>query len=264
MAIWQQVKEAVIALGGKASNADIKKHIRSKNPEAKDNTINCTILTCCVNVQSRINWPENNKPRISLSQYDFLYSTGRGQVELYDVDQHGEWEIHKDENGSLIVREVSRVVTNEMSNDDQADQVSDDSNANLLFPFEAHLRDFIAKNISQVNIGGKPLRLYVDDNGIEGIEYRIPVGRIDILAVDENENFVVLELKLSRGIDTTVGQLLRYIGWLQSEYPDKKVSGIIVAENFDEKIKYAVKVVPHVTLFRYQINFSLSQESTFE
>lgn len=151
-----------------------------------------------------------------------------------------------------------------MSNKEQVDHDSNDPNANLLFPFETHLRDFIAKNISQINIGGKPLRLYVDDNGVEGIEYRTSVGRIDILAMDENEDFVVLELKLSRGIDTTVGQLLRYMGWLRSEYPDKKVSGVIVAENFDEKIKYAVKVVPNVTLFRYQINFSLSQEPVVE
>lgn len=264
MAMWQLVKDAVIALGGKASNADIKKYIRSKNPDAKDNTINCTILTCCVNVQSRINWPENNKPRLANSQYDFLYSTGRGQVELFRVDQHGEWELHKDENGSLIVREVGRIVTTEVSNKEQVDHDSNDPNANLLFPFETHLRDFITKNISQINIGGKPLRLYVDDNGVEGIEYRTSVGRIDILAMDENEDFVVLELKLSRGIDTTVGQLLRYMGWLRSEYPDKKVSGVIVAENFDEKIKYAVKVVPNVTLFRYQINFSLSQEPVVE
>jgi hypothetical protein len=37
---------------------------------------------------------------------------------------------------------------------------------------------------------------------------------IDILAVDENNDYLVVELKVSRGYDRVIGQLLRYMAWV--------------------------------------------------
>lgn len=112
--VWQMVKEAVENLGGKATNAQIKNYIHDKYGDVNDSTINCQILTCCVNVPSRINWPENHKPRISNGPYDFLYSTGRGQVVLYDPKKHGNWEIRKNEDNGLVVRQVEELSNEEI------------------------------------------------------------------------------------------------------------------------------------------------------
>ncbi|MED1949908.1 endonuclease NucS domain-containing protein [Brevibacillus centrosporus] len=61
------------------------------------------------------------------------------------------------------------------------------------------------------------------------------VGRIDILTIDQDDNFVVFELKLNKGMDSAMGQLLRYMGWVKSELaPDKEVLGVIVAGEIDE------------------------------
>jgi hypothetical protein len=137
-----------------------------------------------------------------------------------------------------------------------------DNNGEMYFPWETHLRDFIAKNLSSMSIGGKALRLYVDNDGGDGIEFQTDVGRIDILAVDQDDNFVVFELKLNKGVDNAMGQLLRYMGWIKSEFaPDKDVQGVIVAGEIDEKLKYAASMVKNVTLFKYQITFSLQEES---
>ncbi|WP_217597867.1 endonuclease NucS domain-containing protein [Cohnella sp. GbtcB17] len=263
--VWQMVKEAVKDLGGKASNSDIKKYIKGKYGNVNETTINCTILTCSVNKESRINWPENSKPRIATSQYDFLYNTGRGQVELYDAAKHGNWEIKRMDDGKLKVCMLGDyedgAISDGMGLGTQEQVTSDEAIGNsesLIFPLENHLRDFIAKNIGSINVDGKRLSLFVNDSDTVGIEYQTDIGRIDLLAVDEDGNFVVLELKVSKGADYALGQLLRYMGWVKSKLcKGSSVKGVIVAPEIDDRLKYAASMVKDVTLYRYQVSFSI-------
>jgi hypothetical protein len=135
----------------------------------------------------------------------------------------------------------------------------------LLFPLESHLRDFIAANIGNIKPHGLALHLYVDSSGRNGIEYPTGVGStgvgpIDVLAEDSNGDLVVFELKLSKGPDRAVGQALRYMGWVTKHLASgKKVSGVIVAHEIDEKLKYAVSVTPNITVFEYKVRFDLYQ-----
>ena len=132
----------------------------------------------------------------------------------------------------------------------------------LLFPVESHLRDFIAKNIDAITVNGHRLKLYVNENGRDGVEYPTDVGPIDILAVDEEGNFVVFELKLSRGGDKAMGQISRYMGWIkQNLAEDKGVKGVIVAKKVDEKLKYAASIIPDISLFEYELNFKIREVS---
>ena len=101
--VWQMVKEAVENLGGKAENSEIKDYINNKYGEINESTIISQIIACSVNHDSRIHYPDNNKPRIANSKYDFLYNTERGQVELYDQNKHGVWQIKKDKSGNLKI-----------------------------------------------------------------------------------------------------------------------------------------------------------------
>lgn len=136
----------------------------------------------------------------------------------------------------------------------------EDEGAELLFAVESHLRDFIARNISNIKLHGAGLRLYVDPSGRDGIEYPTGVGPIDVLAQEDNGDLVVFELKLSRGPDRAVGQLLRYMGWVNKHLvAGRIVSGVIVAHDIDEKLKYAVSVASNVTVFEYKVRFDLNQ-----
>lgn len=102
--MWRMIKEAVLSIGGNViSNAEIRKYIFDHYGTVHPGTINDQITVCSVNRQSRINYPENHKPRIANSQYDFLYSVYRGFVTLYNPDRHGQWEIALD--GKLVVRQ---------------------------------------------------------------------------------------------------------------------------------------------------------------
>ncbi|MDQ3328782.1 MAG: endonuclease NucS, partial [Chloroflexota bacterium] len=91
-------------------------------------------------------------------------------------------------------------------------------------------------------------------------EYPTDAGPIDILAVDEVGNFVVFELKLSKGPDRAIGQIARYMGWVQAKLANgKTVSGVIVSSVAYEKLKYAASIIPQVTLLEYEMRFDVHE-----
>jgi len=248
------IREAIEALNGKATYGEIKDYIKAKFGDVNDSTITCQIIICSVNHPSRIHYPENKKPRICTSQYDFLFNTGRGKVEAYNQDTHGLWEIRVNEYGKLEVAQQGL-----MECEVEAEDESIITPEAFSFPMESHLRDFLATNIQEIKPDGKYLRLFIDDTGRDGIEYPTDVGPIDILAQDSDGNFVVIELKLSKGPDRAVGQVLRYMGWVQKHLaPGKNVSGVLVAASMDEKLKYAVSVLPNITMYEYKVSFALA------
>ena len=84
------------------------------------------------------------------------------------------------------------------------------------------------------------------------------VRLIDILAVDDQGGFVVFELKRARSPDYAIGQLARYMGWVQQTIgKGHEVRGIIVAKEIGKNLRYAVSVVPNVNLFEYDVEFHL-------
>lgn len=124
------------------------------------------------------------------------------------------------------------------------------------FAYESDLRDFLAKNLSLIEPG---LQLY-EEEGISGIEFPAGGRYVDILAVDADRNLVVIELKVSKGYDRVVGQLLRYIAWIHTELADagQKVRGIIVAREISSDLRLACSQLPNVALYEYTLAVSLT------
>ena len=126
------------------------------------------------------------------------------------------------------------------------------------FGLEFQLRDFIAQNLAAIDVDGRKLKLYVDAAGRDGIEYPTAVGPIDILAVDQAGDFFVFELKRARSPDKAIGQVTRYMGWVQQTIgKGKATNGVIVAREITTNLRYAVSVVPNVKLFEYEVEFRL-------
>ncbi len=84
------------------------------------------------------------------------------------------------------------------------------------FAYEHDLRDYLARNLHLIEPG---LTLY-EDEGVTGIEFPAGGRFVDILAVDSAGGYVVIELKVSRGYDRTVGRPLRYAGWIEMHHAD--------------------------------------------
>jgi len=125
------------------------------------------------------------------------------------------------------------------------------------FAYESDLRDFLARNLSLIEPG---LQLYQEE-GVTGIEFPVGGRFIDILAVDVNKSLVVVELKVSRGYDRVVGQLLRYMAWIQKNHAEEgqAVRGIIVAREITDDLKLACAFLPNVSLFTYGLSVSVQK-----
>ncbi len=136
-------------------------------------------------------------------------------------------------------------------NDEEEDAESQE------FAAESDLRDFLAKNLEQVEPG---LQLFRRGDQT-GVEFPVDGGRIDILAVDRDKRFVVLEFKLSQGRSRALGQLLYYMGWVDKKLGNGPCRGIIVAKEIGEELAIAVKRVPGVSLCRYHLAVSIERHS---
>lgn len=68
-----------------------------------------------------------------------------------------------------------------------------------------------------------------------------------------------IELKVSKGYDRVVGQILRYISWIEKYQaePTQKVRGVIVAKSISEDLKLACSKLPYVQLFEYSLSVRL-------
>ena len=137
----------------------------------------------------------------------------------------------------------------------------DDDESEAYFALESQLQEFIATNLERISINGMKLKLFKDQAGQLGKEYRTSDGkRIDILAVEDNGNFVVFELKKGRSPYNAIGQLASYMGWvMETVGKGKKVRGVIVAREIDDTLRYSIRAVPDISLFEYEIDFKLKQ-----
>ena len=146
-----------------------------------------------------------------------------------------------------------------------AEDDEDDIETPSTFALEHHLRDFIAKKFGELTFNGKKLKPYLDPEGRPCTEYPTDTGRIDILAVsvdEDNQEYFVFELKLSRGSDPAIGQLMRYMSWVREKLADeKKVNGIIVAQSIDDRLRRSTSMIPEVELFEYELQFELTPVS---
>tara|TARA_B100001750_G_C15438513_1_gene562268 strand:- start:502 stop:1320 length:819 start_codon:yes stop_codon:yes gene_type:complete len=111
------VKTAIKSLGGKADHKQIMAYAKEQNfKNLNARTLRAHLNFMTVNTPSRVDYPSHRKARGYNPDYDVLYSTGRGSVELYNPKEHGNWTIMEDENGKtqiakngIIVRKDSPV-----------------------------------------------------------------------------------------------------------------------------------------------------------
>jgi len=103
-AVWEMVKEAIQALGGKATYAEIIDYVVGKWPNTNPRNILTEIFACTVNHHARIHYKAKEEG-LADKPYDFLYQPrhGVGYVEWYEACRHGTWGNHRGPNGKLVV-----------------------------------------------------------------------------------------------------------------------------------------------------------------
>jgi hypothetical protein len=205
-------------------------------PLVKPSTVSAHFLKLSTNATSRIHYSVDPK-----GHDDFLYQIDGKKFRLYDPASDPE----------PIYIKSSEDIKVEPDTDDQ------EGISNGQFAYEKDLQNFLAKNLSLIEPG---MSLYEEEE-IKGIEF--PVGNrfIDILAVDSQNNYVVIELKVSRGYDRVVGQILRYMAWIKKHHAeqDQSVRGVIIAREISEDLVLACSEVNNVELYEYNLSIALSK-----
>lgn len=218
----------------------------AKYPKIKPGTVTAHLTRLSTNARSRTHY--GAKP----GEDDVFYQVDRSRYRLYRIGQ---------DPAPLYSNAVEpdRPATSEGDEDEDllAEERATESGE---FAYEADLRNYLAKNLHQLEPG---LRVY-EDEGVTGVEFPVGGRFIDILAVDSNMSLVVVELKLSRGYDRVVGQLMRYVAWIKKNLADESqtVRGVIVARQISTDLLLACSLVPDVELYEYRLSLSLNRVPT--
>jgi hypothetical protein len=252
--VWEMIKFAVSELGGECTYSAIKNKVRSVfGDDVNDSSMTCSIISGSVNHSSRIHYSENKKSRLANTKYDYLFNVGRGRVVWYNPEKHGIWEIVQTPDAGLAVVPADGIGENAATVVQAADEAGE---TNGMFAMEAHLRDYLAKTLPTLPGHSASLNLYQTEER-DGVEFQTDVGPIDILATYDGD-FYVIELKVGRGPDAALGQVLRYMGWVKTHLAgNKNVFGIVVASDIGKKLMYAVTQVPTVRLMEYDLAVTL-------
>lgn len=246
MAIYEKsvrllMKDMVDAFGLKDGQSFVRQQaidwFLQHYPKIKKGTVTAHLIRLSVNAPSRLHYTP--KP----VEDDLFFQIDSNHFRLYDPKQDSP-PIYKATNGTtsqkveVLEEEIGLGISSE-------------------FAYESDLRDYLAKNLQIIEPG---LRLY-EEEGITGVEFPVGGRFIDILAVDSNNNFVVVELKVSRGYDRVIGQLLRYMAWIQKNQADseQKIRGVIVARKISEDLMLACSLMPNIRLFEYELSLLLKQ-----
>ena len=114
------------------------------------------------------------------------------------------------------------------------------------FRLEQDLQAALRSDIGQLEPG---LRIADDDS-----ELRVESGFIDILAIDKDGVWTVVELKAGKARPDVIAQILGYMGCIDTER-DGQVRGILVAADFDPRVVFAADAVPNLSLKKYRYRF---------
>lgn len=214
-------------------------------PKIRPTTVQMHVEGMSINSPDRRHHP-NIKPG---SGHDLFFKIARGKFRLWDRESDPAPSYLS--GGPQTSVQVSVAVE---ENAIESESVSEEKASSDEFAYEDDLRDFLAKNLTKIEPG---LRLFEEEE-LNGVEYPVGGRYVDILAVDTNGGYVVIELKVSRGYDRTAGQLLRYMGWITKNLADgKPVRGLIVAREITDDLKLAISLIPNVQLVEYELSFRL-------
>lgn len=206
---------------------------RQKYPLIKLGTISAHLVRLSINAKSRIHHT------VDQGKDDLFFQIDTKKYRLYDQDS--------DPSPIYTKLQEEEIIATEIENSSEENE----------FAYERDLQHFLAKNLTLIEPG---LTLYTEE-GIAGLEFPVGSRFIDILAKDKGNNYVIIELKVSRGYDRVVGQVLRYMAWIRRNHAEQnqKVRGVIIAREITEDLLLACSETQNVDLFEYNLSVTLKK-----
>ncbi|MBN1509227.1 MAG: DUF91 domain-containing protein [Sedimentisphaerales bacterium] len=135
-----------------------------------------------------------------------------------------------------------------------------------VFGLEKYLQEFLVDNWNSVELL-REWDLLEEDGEVVGSYYNTQeIGEIDLLAKRRDSGgWLVIELKKDQTSDATVGQVLRYMGWVRRNLADgAEVRGLIVCRDIDRRLQYALDGQPNIECMTYEVSFDLNNVPELE
>ncbi len=247
MLIRDMLQEFGLQPGQVITTGRVLSWFSEKYPKLQPAGVKAHLVVLSTNDASRLHHP------VKKPEDDVLFKIATGQFRLYEPgkDPHP---IHE-----LVLGDVEK---EEEQNAVDEDEDSPAPVGSTEFLLERDLQLYLAKNLDRIELG---LKLYEGEDG-SGFEFAAGGRRIDILAVDKNGGLVVLELKVSRGYERVVGQLLRYVNWIRQNVAEtgQKVRGMIVCRAISEDLRLACASIKDVELLEYQLSVTVTKVPPLE
>lgn len=212
-------------------------------PKIKSSTVSMHVEGVSVNSTLRRHHPSIRAG----SGHDLFYKVGPGQFRLWEP---------KSDPAPVYGADMPGVSPNEdtIATEEGEEEIEDGSVGSAEFAFERDLRNYLEKNLGALEPG---LRLY-EEEGMRGIEFPAGNRRIDILAVGKDGAYVVVELKVKKGYDRVVGQIMLYMAWVKKHLAEgKAVRGIILASEISDDLRLAASPMDDIRLVEYELSFKL-------
>jgi len=217
------IREITTAWENEFTTDEVIRAIYDNYPEKpwKESSIRAHLVGLSVNHPSARHYP-------TLYRQAFLYNVGPGRYKLFnpETDEVPEELGVTEEEGTISIS------------------------------LERDIEEYLVKDLSRIEEG---LKLF-EERGLTGRQYKIDKGYIDILAIDKDNNLVVIEIKAGTAQNSVVGQILSYISWVRKNIAqERRVRGIIIASDFDEKCIWAAEETKNIALMRFRIEFQFEQ-----
>ncbi|HEY1707819.1 MAG TPA: endonuclease NucS domain-containing protein [Rhizomicrobium sp.] len=239
--LMREFAAEVLSKGKTFSKRDAIAWFAKKYPKLRSTTIDMHVNGMSINNRNR----KHHRSIKPGSGHDLFYKIGADQFRLWDADA---------DETPLYASQATEIVSSVGESGQVVDEFADAGATE--FALESDLQNYVSRNLGVIEAG---LTLY-EDEGLTGIEFPADGRRIDLLCEDKTGGFVVIELKVSRGYDRVVGQILRYMAWVKKNIAQgKPVRGIIVAAEISEDLKLAASMVSDVSLVEYEISFQLKK-----
>lgn len=268
--VWQMDLNAMQELNGdhrwvSPKEVERKVHEMYLNENVKSGTIQLQLVFHTINHSSRVNSPGSQWIRNPLFKTDnqgrflilseeekdaFKKAYGLG-LDVVNKRHYSIEELKASIEGKEIPEEAHREEIEEVYKAPSKDTTE--------FALEEQLEDYIVANWDSID--------FEYNLELVGRQYSTPVGSIDLLCRDkDNNDFVIIELKKGRESDKVCGQIQRYMGWIKQNLATEgqNVRGIIITGEYDERLSLAVSIVPNIQIKYYRIKFWLEDEPVEE
>lgn len=185
--------------------------------------------------------------QVQISQIAHDYSQA-GKFSTYGYQQHGRFR-------AAMARYAEFFVQHDQTEKPQSAQAEVELPVQIEtnFAYEKDLQTSVCAQISELFPG-----YGIFGGNSVGIEYTIAGKRIDILLEKKDVgDLLVVELKSGIADFRVFGQISMYIGLLLAQFPDRVISGVIVAGAIDESLRHACATTDRVALKVYRMSVEL-------